>query len=70
MHPYHPHFPVLSGLQPLCDLSSPLKKENEEEKHKSDLYCLYTHWSVVKLPVASSLKKAEFFPTLGSDRSR
>jgi hypothetical protein len=28
------------------------------------LYCPYTHWSLVKLPVASLLKITESFPTL------
>ena len=34
-----------------------VKKELEEIETKSNLCCPYTHWSMVKLPVASPLKR-------------
>ena len=36
----------------------------KKKKKKCNLYCPYTQWSTVKLPVASPLKKTESFPTL------
>ena len=39
------------------------KRKQEQEENKSNMHCPYTHWSMVKLPVASPLKKTESFPT-------
>ena len=44
-------------------------RKKEEKNTKSNLCCPYTHWSMVKLPVASPLKKTESFPTHILDRS-
>lgn len=35
------------------------EKEKEAEKAKLNLCCPYTHWSMIKLPVASTLKITE-----------
>ena len=58
--PYHTHFPILP-----CPPSHPcaLPRKQTSKPTKSNLCCPYTHWSMVKLPVASPLKKTEFFPT-------
>jgi hypothetical protein len=43
--------------------------EEEEEKNKPSFCCLYTHWSKVKLPVASPIKKTYSFPTCTPNRN-
>jgi hypothetical protein len=60
-------FPVLPG--PLHPVTSP-KTKGEEKLTKSNLCCPYTHWSMVKLPVASPLKRTECdHPLLAPTRS-
>lgn len=39
------------------------EKEERKKKMKYNLRDLYTHWTVIKLPVASPLKKIETFST-------
>lgn len=59
MNPQHPHFPVLLHLSPTLG-SSPQKKTNKK-KNKFSLCFPCTHRSMVKLPVARPLQKAESF---------
>ena len=56
----HTHFPALPRLSPF--VTSPCRTTRKKSL-KSNLCCPYTHWSMVKLPVASPLKKTESFPT-------
>ena len=66
MRPDHIHFPVLPG-QPSNLVTSP--KQKKKKIAKSNLCCPYPHLIKVKLPVASPLKKTEFFPTYTPARS-
>jgi hypothetical protein len=47
MHPDHTHFPVLPGPLPPLWTPSPKKK-------KKNLFCPYTHWSMLKLSVTEN----------------
>lgn len=67
MNPEHTHFPVLPGLPLPPTLRPPHQKK--EKKSKSNLCCPYTHWNMVKLPVASPLRRPESFPTRTPARS-
>lgn len=74
----HSHFLVLPGLSFPFDLPSQKrgekdekegrkregKKRREEKEKCTKSSCPYAHWSMVKLTVASPLKKTESFPTL------
>jgi len=39
------------------------KQTNKQKTTKCNLCCFYTHWNIVKLPVASPLKNTESFPS-------
>ena len=57
------HTSQSSQICPTTLVTAPHPKEEEEEEEMeevSNLCCPYTHWSIVKLPVASPLKKTEF----------
>jgi hypothetical protein len=58
MNPSHIHFPVFPVLLAhFCDLPP------DKEESKSSLCFPYSHWSMVKLPVASPLKSESFLIT-------
>jgi hypothetical protein len=38
------------------------RRREKKKKNQPNLCCLYNHWSMAKLPVASPLKKTESFP--------
>lgn len=54
LHPNHTQFPLLPSIPPtLC-----LPAKTKQNKYTKSNLC----WSMVKVPVASPLKKTEFFP--------
>lgn len=65
-HIHLPIFPCPSHPPPL----PPTPKEKKEKMSRPMCVAhIPTHWSMVKLPVASLLKKTESFPTPTPDRS-
>lgn len=61
IHPNLIHFPTFPGPPP-----SPgtfLQNRKLMKNTKSNLYCPYSHWHMVKLQVAKTLMKTEAFPT-------
>ena len=80
-HPNHIHLPVFPGPTPLplWPPSSQNKKQKKtkkkiykrnKKKYRPSLCCPYTHWNMVKLPVASPLQKSESFSTHTPTRSQ
>lgn len=60
MHPKNTCFPFLLDPPSHPCASPPKEKQNRQTKStKSNLSCLYTHWSMAKVPVASPLIKTE-----------
>lgn len=57
----HDHTSQSSQISPFSILvalpSTPKRKKEKKKKTKSSLRCPYTHWSMIKLPVVSPLKK-------------
>jgi hypothetical protein len=39
------------------------EKQNKQNQNQVQLCCQYTHWSMIKLPMVSPLKKTVSFPT-------
>jgi hypothetical protein len=71
MHFNHTCFSVLSGPTPhlhLYDILNPQKKKKEKKKN-GKMGCSYTHWSTVKLQIASSLKTIKSFSACTPARS-
>jgi hypothetical protein len=52
-----------STIHPCLQTKLNKQKQNKTKlKYEVHLYCLFTHWSVIKLTMASPLKKTESFP--------
>lgn len=63
VHPYHIHFLILPSLPPTNPYDLPQEKEEQKEEKGKKSHIFVAHWSMVKLPVASPLKKTESSPT-------
>ena len=75
MHPNPIHFTVLQDppTPPLVNslpyATSPKRRSKRKIYTKSNSNRPYTHWSMVKLPVTSLLKKTDSFPNPNPTRS-
>lgn len=68
-HMMHPMTPTSQSSQVCSTLVTTPPSKKEEETHRFNLCCSYTHWAMVKLLVASPLEKTESFPTWHPFRS-